>query len=164
MGKLIAGAVKKTVAKYIIPSEPKYSERNWNTLSMEGKINTMNEHMNEVADMLGIEDTPEMVLFYQEGNESGVVRGGYMHETNQMAVNLFLFEDGQYSYQLLQTIRHEIFHTYQYGVMDGIINWESPETVQQWIYARDHYVSPQVDFDAYWFNMLEVTAREFARQ
>ena len=163
-----SGAVSDSYrAKYVIPVKEEYSRKNWESASVQKKKDLLNQHMLEVSDLLNVYVRPEINFYYKEPENGLISLGYYTYATRTISINEYILTSGCHdSYQLYQTVRHELRHAYQHAVVNGFIpaDGESLETIIMWQVNIDNYISPSSGFNEYNTQPIERDARLFALQ
>ncbi len=150
-----------------ILQDEKYSPEHWDKASIEERKRILQDYMNEVARVYGLKDVN---LTINWGNDLEYTRetitwGYYTHKNHTVTINEAALTDrlGNWdSYELIGTVAHELRHAYQHEAIDHPTQFMvSKETIDTWKYNFDHQIDPDVDFDGYYAQDIEVDARSF---
>lgn len=166
--------MKREIEKLL--TQERYSEETWKAASQEERENILNEYLQEVAAIMGLEIG--LIDFKNlEATEDGYVRGKYSYTNNSVLINTWVMQDGNVSdsYVLLSTVVHELRHAYQYTACSNPEQFVvTEETIQKWQDSFDHYkgqsefmeqgMTAEEAYEAYRNQDVEVDARWFAGQ
>ena len=135
----------------------RFEEKNWSELSEVEKIELIKQLSSKIGEQLGVENIPQ-IEFY---NASIFDCGAYDPEMNVIAINKSNFHNPN---EIVDTIAHEMFHTYQFQrAMD-------PQSYMDLLYAYNfsNYIQPYVgddgyvNFTDYQNQLIEAEAHAFA--
>ena len=140
----------KKQAKEILANE-KYSPETWPSLSADQQTELLNSLIGELANMFGVA-TPELTLEW-------MLEGSYgMQGGNTITLNSDYLGDAA----ILGYTVHEMYHIYQWNVMNNLIEHEEPiSTVSVWkhnytpkgLYStqQETYYNSPIEIGAHWF-------------
>lgn len=161
-----ADEAMKNKMREVLKNE-KYSRDNWNKLSVEGKKKLLQEYMNEVIAIYGLKKV-KTTLFWDSKAEysNGSITWGYYTDGNhRVTLNERALSDSidtWDSYDMFETVGHELRHAYQHEAIDNPTDFMvSKETIDSWSKNFKHYISSDTDYDAYRNQVVEVDARDF---
>lgn len=136
----------------------KFAPQRWEQLSIDDKLQNINEFSETLADKLNLKEPPAIFLF--PGPEGSY--GAYNPTTNTVTINHSLLSD---PVELVDTIAHETWHAYQHQRANMM------ENKQDYLYKLNfsNYISPQalgdgkyLFFPDYQEQLVEAEARAFA--
>ena len=141
-----------------------FAEERWAALSLEERITVLQLLEDYEAHRMGIPAVPvsaarisptSLAVFYPGKNAIDIQLDGLTEVTAEDAVNSLL---------------HEFYHSYQQFVVNGV-DWDSDfagcaffAEARTWKENAEDYRNDPEDFDGYWEQPLEVSARDFARE
>ena len=166
-GKAIAKAVERAQDKYMqgqvfaLLDQKQFNKETWENASVEERKAILNALMYEVGRVMGVSISGD-IEFESLGEGS---RGVYRRKSNTIRINVDrLGEAG--SYELVQTIIHEMRHAYQHAVVEHPENFHvTQETVEQWRNNFKYYRSSEkYGYDSYVTQPVEYDAKNFAKQ
>lgn len=140
----------------------RFSKSTWKNASIEERKKILNEFMTEIALVMGISISGNVVF---EQMEKPTTRGGYYQNENKVHINTDYLSRSD-SYQIMQTMIHEMRHAYQKAAVDHPEQFNvSAETIAQW---RENF-KPEVyysgdDYQRYVSQPIEYDAKNFAKQ
>ena len=141
---------------FSIMETDRFCKSTWDNASYNERVNILNEFMSEIALVMGISVAGNVVV---ESMDKPTTRGYYSHSDNRVYINTDYLSRTD-SYQIMQTMIHEMRHAYQRAAIDNPGQFKvSEETIAQWrenfrpgvYYSGDdypRYVSQPVEFDA----------------
>lgn len=145
----------------------KLDEEVWDTLTEQEKLDVMQMIANSECDELGLPH--ELHVGVREIREEGTL-AYYTDDWRRITVDwTHLQEDS--SWEVVDTICHEAYHALQHREVE--VYWESDEelrdlkifdTAKQYIQEFRNYNDGSEDFDGYYEQLLEETARDYARK
>lgn len=146
----------------------RFSEERWDNASVEERKQMLEDYMNEVADILGV-DVRSQVDFINKAPEDGkILMGQYSHDSRTVSINSYVLENrsAASSYVLFTTIVHELRHAYQHSAVDHPDRYRvSKETIDSWKESFRTYGKEQKKgYDSYRNIVVEQDARAFAGQ
>ncbi len=147
--------------------DEKYSQENWDKASVEERKQILQDYMNEVAKIYGLQDvTPNIIWDPNATYESSTITWGYYtHAKHTVTLNeqALLDSVGSWdSYELLETVSHELRHAYQHEAIDHPTDYMvTQETIDEWDDNFDNYISSDTDYTNYRNQPVEVDARDF---
>lgn len=147
----------------------RFSEETWQRSSVEERKNILNDYMNEVAAILGVDVVSNINYTNTPPSDDGTYNlGAYQHGSRTVNINEYILtHDAQFgSYQLMSTVVHELRHAYQHSAVDHPEQYQvSKETIDSWKESFRTYNQEQAKgFDAYRNIVVERDARWFAGQ
>lgn len=157
--------MKKALWKVL--QDDKYSEKNWDNATIDERKQLLQDYMYEVAKIYGLQDV-NLEIVWDDSltyEEDGVTMGAYAHGTHSVYINTNVLTDGVSwcdSYDLFETIGHELRHAYQHEAIDHPDDFMvSPETIQEWKDNFDDYIDSDDDYQKYRDQPVERDARDF---
>lgn len=184
-GEAVTSAQEKEMDRYMkneisqILKKDRYSEKTWKKASVEERKEILNEYLQEVAGVLGLE-IGEINYTYSASSNGYYNMGSYVHSQNTVNINEWVLENGGKngvadSYSLMSTIVHEMRHAYQYAACEHPEQFVvTEETIQSWQDSITNYRSKsgfmregmgeREAYQAYRDQTIEVDARWFAGQ
>ena len=152
---------------YRVLQDEKYSQENWDRLSVEERKELLQEYMNEVIRIYGLQDVDTQIIWDENATyeKNRITWGYYSPDNKNVTLNARALTDRYSSwdsYDLLETVAHELRHAYQHEAVEHPTRFMvSTETLDTWSYNFDHYINGDTDFDAYRAQPIEVDARDF---
>lgn len=137
----------------------KFEANNWENLDKNERQEVIEDLVNCIGTMLGLENIPDVVIL--AGNDD--YYGFYNERDNYIGINERYLNQGG---EVVDTVTHETRHAYQNE------RAQKQETLQDEIYKFnfEHYIAPEedesgymVNFNDYYDQYIEVEARAFAR-
>lgn len=163
----------------VLRRQERFSEETWAGASVEERRNILNEYLREMSALMGV-PIGAVHFDYIEGQTvdgtTYYTMGYYDPNRHQVAINEWVLEQPDLdSYDLMNTIAHEMRHAYQHAACenpDAFI--VSEETIAQWQESFDNYRSTEdfvedfgmtqaEAFQAYQDQAVEADARSFER-
>lgn len=157
--------MKKELWKIL--QDEKYSPEHWDKASVEERKRILQDYMNEVIKVYGLKDVKVNINWDPNATYTNrrITWGYYNHGSHTVTLNEAALSDRMStwdSYDLLETVSHELRHAYQHEAIDHPTQFMvSKETINTWKNNFDHYISPNPDHDAYEAQPVEVDARDF---
>jgi len=155
-----------------IISDERFSLYNWRDLNVEDRKDLLQEFMDEIVDIFGIEVNPEIQFFDRPSTPEGIRLGTYLHRrgiwplertVREVSINEWVIEneDELFSHELLfRTVIHELRHGYQESAVDNPDDFIlSAPTIHAWEMNSNNYILPEVNRTAYETQIIEVDAR-----
>lgn len=145
----------------------RYSEERWAAASVEERKQMLEEYMNEVADILGVDVKETINFIYQPPGSNGTLQGSYNDGSNRISINTYVLEkSGLSSYHLFTTVVHEMRHAYQHAAIKNPTKYKvSKETINSWKESfRTYQKEYNKGYDSYRKIVVEQDARAFAGQ
>lgn len=145
----------------------RYSEERWAAASVEERKQMLEEYMNEVAEILGIDVKENINFIYQAPDSTGTLQGNYNDSRNMVSINTYVLEkSGSSSYHLFTTVVHEMRHAYQYAAIKNPTKYKvSKETINSWKESfRTYQKEYNKGYEYYRKIVVEQDARAFAGQ
>ncbi|MCL1996341.1 MAG: mitochondrial inner membrane protease ATP23, partial [Defluviitaleaceae bacterium] len=130
-----------------------FKEDKWGDLSLDEQKQSITDLADFVAADTGNENPPEIV--FRDDMEDGTY-GGYSPDSNIIEINVNMLYD---SYEAADTISHEMWHAYQEQAAKDPNNPRAAEYQE----GFDNYITPDLDFEGYENQMVEVEARAYAQ-
>jgi hypothetical protein len=159
-------------------NQSRYSEAVWNTLTDEERKTRLAEFLAELQGILGTSANPSISyepeepiipsfrsygVYYHNGGTADEI----IYPPKTIYVNPANFAEGD-SYDLYNTVMHELRHCYQFETAEGVTaHVVGEETKSQWItnLDPDNYKRPEEDgWDAYYTQPVEWDAKGFAKE
>ena len=147
----------------------KYSEENWSKASVEQRKQILQDYMDEVIKIYGLQDVKHTIDWSPNSTytPSSITWGYYSPDYHTVSLNVRALSDsvGSWnSYDLFGTVAHELRHAYQHEAVDHPTRFMvSKETIDTWgnNFKPGNYISSEDDYDAYRAQPVEVDARNF---
>lgn len=163
--KAADAAIKKEL--WDVLQNEKYSQENWDDSSIDERKQILQDYMNEVIDIYGLQDVKSNIKWDPDAeyNNNEITWGYYTHRKHSVTLNEKALTDsvGNWdSYDLLETVSHELRHANQHEAVDHPTKYMvSKETIDIWEENFDNYISSETDYDQYREQPVEVDARDF---
>lgn len=163
--KAADAAMKKKLWKVL--QDEKYSEENWDNASIEERKKILQDYMDEVIKIYGLKDVKNEIKWDAKATYStaSITWGYYTHWRHRVTLNEQALTDsieGWDSYELLETVSHELRHAYQHEAVDHPSKYMvSKETIEIWKKNFRNYIGSDQGFDKYRAQPVEVDARDF---
>lgn len=147
--------------------DKKYSKRNWKKASVEERKQILQDYMDEVIRIYGLQDVKTSIRWDSNAtyNKNSITWGYYSPGTHIVTLNERALSDSVStwnSYDLLGTVAHELRHAYQHEAVEHPENFTvSPETREKWANNFENYISSSDDYEKYRAQPIEVDARSF---
>lgn len=147
--------------------DEKYSPEHWDKASVEERQQILQDYVDEVIAIYGLQDVDRRIRWDNEATytDSSITWGYYYHDDHSITLNERALTDSVSSwdsYDLLETVSHELRHAYQHEAVDHPTDYMvTAETIAEWDYNIDHYIRPEVNYDGYRDQTIEVDARDF---
>lgn len=158
-------AMKKEL--YQVLQDEKYSVDHWDQASVEERKQILQDYMNEVIRIYGLKDVKTSIVWDDKAqySSSSITWGYYTHGNHRVTLNEQALTDsvGTWdSYELLETVSHELRHAYQHEAVDHPTRYlVSKETIDSWKTNFSNYISSGDDYEGYRAQPVEVDARDF---
>lgn len=158
-------AMKKKL--WTILQDDKYSQENWDNSSVEERKAILQDYMTAVIYAYGLEDVNTKIRWDNNATYTpqSITWGYYSHNNHRVTLNEQALTDSQGnwdSYDLLETVSHELRHAYQHEAVDHPTRYlVSQETIDTWKDNFKNYINSGTDYDAYRAQPVEVDARDF---
>jgi len=139
-----------------------YSRSTWQNASIEKKEAMLSSLVGELNGILGT-CVPENIEYFYEESSS---RGAYVPSENKVHINKYFLEKTS-SYQITQTLIHEMRHAYQYYAIKNPDKVKiSQDTIDAWTENIKNYKSPEYGYtyEEYIAQPIEWDAKNFAKQ
>ena len=184
-GEAVTAAQEREMDLYLrneieeILGKERYSRSTWQNASVEERKEILNESLQEVAAVMGLQ-VGEINYTYRESSNGTYNMGSYSPTANVISINEWVLENGGKdgvadSYDLMYTIAHEMRHAYQHAVCNNPDQFVvTEETIRSWQESIDNYrsqsgfmqegMSAEEAFKAYRNQTIERDARWFAGQ
>ena len=163
--KAADAAMKKKLWKTL--QNEKYSQDNWDKASVEERKKILQDYMNEVIIIYGLKDVNKEIRWDQNATytDSSITWGYYSQRNHKVTLNEQALTDscGNWdSYDLLETVSHELRHAYQHEAIKHPTEYMvSQETIDIWRDNFDNYIDSDDDYRGYRAQPVEVDARDF---
>lgn len=151
---------------YVLQDE-KYSTDNWDNATVEERKQILQDYMDEVIEIYELKDVKSMIVWDNNAayEETAVTWGYYNHAGHKVTLNVNVLTDNIEnwdSYELVETISHELRHAYQHEAIDYPTKYMvSEETILIWKDNFKNYISSSEDYAGYRAQPVEVDARDF---
>ena len=145
----------------------KYSQSHWDAASLEERKQILQDYMNDVIAIYGLKDVKSSISWDSDATytSQSITWGYYSHRTHTVTLNERALTDSQGnwdSYELLETVSHELRHAYQHEAIDHPTDYMvSKETIKTWKDNFAHYIDSDSDYEGYRNQPVEVDARDF---
>lgn len=140
-----------------------YNKNTWNKASIEERKNILTKYLAELSIIYGV-TVSSSINFYSGSNSD---RGSYAHSKRLVSINEKYLTRAD-SYQIMQTVVHEMRHAYQHAAVDNPDSYEvSMETIKQWKNNFSNYKSTSdghTTYSEYVSQPVEYDAKNFAKQ
>lgn len=142
---------------------PAYSKETWSKATVEQRKEILTKYLADLAGIYGV-TVASKINFYSGESTS---RGYYQHSGRQVSINVNYLSRTD-SYQIMQTVIHEMRHAYQHSAVDDPDSYSvSPETIKQWKNNFSNYKSTgdgKTTYSEYVSQPVEYDAKNFAKQ
>jgi hypothetical protein len=151
--------MKEQIAALLAQSQ--YSEAAWNAADADGRKQMLNDFMNDVAEIYGV-DINTTINFTNTPPSGGTINyGSYTNSKQRININEYIINNRSNSYDLMNTVVHELRHAYQHQAVEHPEKFiVTQETLDRWECNFDNYVSSGDDFDLYREQGVEIDARD----
>lgn len=146
--------------------DEKYSQESWDKASVEERKRILQDYMDEVIRIYGLEDVKPQINWDSSATytSESITWGYYNHGRHSVTLNEQALSDsiGNWdSYDLLETVSHELRHAYQHEAVDHPTRYMvSQETIDTWKDNFRNYIGSD-DYERYRAQPVEVDARDF---
>lgn len=140
----------------------KYKQSTWQSLSITERKDVLRNLLIDMNSVLGTNVSTDIDFFYEQSGS----RGAYSSSSNSVRINEYILAKDS-SYQLTQTIIHEMRHAYQHhSVTNEKTVLVSSQTIKAWENNFNNYKSPSLGstFEEYLSQPVEWDAKNFAKQ
>ncbi len=140
----------------------KYKQSTWQGISVTERKGVLKNLLIDMNSVLGTNVSTDIDFFYEQSGS----RGAYSSSSNSVRINEYILAKDS-SYQLTQTIIHEMRHAYQhYSVTNEKSVLVSTQTIRAWEDNFNNYKSPSSGstFEEYLSQPVEWDAKNFAKQ
>ena len=140
----------------------KYKQSTWQSLSVTERKDVLRNLLIDMNSVLGTNVSTDIDFFYEKSGS----RGAYRSSSNSVRINEYILAEDS-SYQLTQTIIHEMRHAYQHhSVTNEKSVLVSSQTIKAWENNFNNYKSPSLGstFEEYLSQPIEWDAKNFAKQ
>ena len=150
-----------------ILQDEKYSQEHWDNASIEERKQILQDYMNEVIKVYGLKDVDAKIHWDPNAKytDKQILWGYYNHYSHTVTLNLNALTDKNSnwdSYELLETVSHELRHAYQHEAIDHPTDFMvTKDTINTWKENFDNYINFDDDKDGYYAQPVEVDARDF---
>lgn len=148
---------------FALLDSPAYNKTVWNQSTIEQRKDILTKYLAELALIYGVTVSPNINFF--SGNQS--TRGTYSHFRKMVSINENYLTRSD-SYQIMQTVIHEMRHAYQHAAVEEPDSYEvSAETIKQWKNNFASYKSTddgKTTYSQYVSQPVEYDAKNFAKQ
>ena len=158
-------AMKKEL--WNVLQDEKYSPENWDRSSLYERKQILQNYMNEVIEIYGVQEVDTDIIWDSKAtySDKSVTWGYYTHSKHSVTLNENVLTDNIEnwdSYDLIETVSHELRHAYQQEAVDNPTDYMvSKETIELWKENFDNYISSGTDYKKYREQPVEVDARDF---
>lgn len=158
-------AMKKEL--WNVLQDEKYSEESWNNASIDERKQILQDYMDEVIEIYDLQDVKSNIVWDSNATYTtqSITWGYYTHGKHTVTLNEQALADniGNWkSYELQQTVAHELRHAYQHEAINHPTDYMvSQETIDIWEKNFDNYISSSTDYQKYRKQPVEVDARDF---
>jgi hypothetical protein len=140
----------------------RYNQGTWRNLSVVERKDVLRNLLIDMNSIFGTDVSTDIDFFYEQSGS----RGEYASSSNNVKINEFILAKDS-SYQLMQTIIHEMRHAYQHhSVRNEKRVLVSSQTIKAWENNFNNYKSPSYGctFEEYLSQPVEWDAKNFAKQ
>lgn len=144
-----------------------YSEEAWKNATTEERQELLQNYMNEIEGVLGINVKDEINFFNEKPNDGLITNGYYTDSKNRVSINSYIIDTytPENSYFLFTTITHEMRHAYQHAAVDNPTDYQvDKDTIDSWEDNFKNYISSDDGYENYRNQPVESDARGFAGQ
>ncbi len=147
----------------------KYSQEHWDKASIEERKQILQDYMNAVIVIYNLKDVVVDINWDKKATYTSnkITWGYYTHKTHTVTLNERALADSEGnwdSYDLLETVSHELRHAYQHEAVDHPTRYMvTAETIAIWKdnFAPGHYIKSEDDHTGYLNQPVEKDARDF---
>ena len=142
-----------------------FSKKTWENATIEERKEILKSFMNRVAAIYGVSIVSSINFL---NNVPDRTRGYYTHDNRTVSINEEYLSRRD-SYQIMNTVIHELRHAYQHSAVDDPSSYNvSPETIRIW----EHNLKPENykstskgdTYEEYVSQPVEWDAKNFAKQ
>lgn len=148
---------------FALLDSPAYNKTVWNQSTIEQRKDILTKYLAELALIYGVTVSPNINFF--SGNQS--TRGTYSHSRKMVSINENYLTRSD-SYQIMQTVIHEMRHAYQHAAVEDPGSYKvSAETIKRWKDNFANYKSTddgKTTYSQYVSQPVEYDAKNFAKQ
>lgn len=147
--------------------DEKYSQETWDKSSVDERKQILQDYMDEVIKIYGLKDVKPRIKWDSKATYAAdsITWGYYSHGMHTVTLNEQVLTDrfdNWDSYDLLETVSHELRHAYQHEAVAHPTRYMvSKETIDIWKDNFRHYIVSDKDYDGYRAQPVEVDARDF---
>ena len=145
----------------------KYSQSNWDRSSVEERKKILQDYMDEVIEIYGLKHVKKQIRWDDSATytDTRITWGYYNNGTHRVTLNEQALSDSRGnwdSYDLLETVSHELRHAYQHEAVNHPTDYMvSQETIDIWRDNFRNYIQADDDYEGYLAQAIEVDARDF---
>ena len=145
----------------------KYSQSNWDRSSVEERKKILQDYMDEVIEIYGLKHVKKQIRWDDSATytDTSITWGYYNNGTHRVTLNEQALSDSRGnwdSYDLLETVSHELRHAYQHEAVNHPTDYMvSQETIDIWRDNFRNYIQADDDYEGYLAQAIEVDARDF---
>ncbi len=140
-----------------------YSKETWANATEAQRMDILRSFMKDLSNIYGVQLSSEVK--FEAINDTA--RGYYLAGANTVTINSNYIGRAD-SYQIMQTMVHEMRHAYQHAAVDHPESFQvSPETIAQWKdnFAQVNYINYDgTNYGQYVSQPVEWDAKNFAKQ
>lgn len=140
-----------------------YNKTTWNKASIEQRKDILTKYLADLSAIYGVTVLSSINFYLGPSSE----RGSYAHSQKLVSINENYLTRTD-SYQIMQTVVHEMRHAYQHAAVDDPDSYEvSMETIEQWKNNFSNYISTRdgkTSYSEYVSQPVEYDAKNFAKQ
>lgn len=140
-----------------------YNKTTWNKASIEQRKDILTKYLADLSAICGVTVLSSINFYLGPSSE----RGSYAHSQKLVSINENYLTRTD-SYQIMQTVVHEMRHAYQHAAVDDPDSYEvSMETIEQWKNNFSNYISTRdgkTSYSEYVSQPVEYDAKNFAKQ
>lgn len=152
---------------YKVLQDEKYSPENWDQASVDERKKILQDYMNEVIKIYGLKDVKPEILWDSNATytNQSITWGYYTDSTHGVTLNERALTDSCStwdSYELLETIGHELRHAYQHEAISRPADFMvTKDTISKWNDNFNNYINSSTDYQGYRNQIVEQDARSF---
>ena len=142
-----------------------FKEESWNKMSTKEKKDIISDIADiEMVYLTGKKDDDLSVVIKEFQRDS--LSGYYTYYNSEITINSSLLDD---RVNTLSVLLHECYHCYQYVLIEEFdrniySNVKMIRDIKQWKYEQQNYITATMDYDAYYNQELEKSAREYSNE
>lgn len=150
-----------------ILQDEKYSPENWDRSSVDERKKILQDYMDEVVKAYGLKDVKPNIIWDSGATytNQSITWGYYTNSRHTVTLNEQALTDNYAtwdSYELLETVSHELRHAYQHEAITHPTDFMvTKDTINKWNDNFQHYINADTDYEGYRNQIVERDARSF---